>query len=260
MIKIDTNYDDYTDNTDPAYPGGKAYDTSTSDSEDGTSWKADLFNDLMGARQAIIVAAHGTFIISGLPDRVGASDLLDALKIVMSKVADHDVSPQFILSRLLTVDGVGSGLDAEFLGGHPLDYFQPRSSAGYFVKEISGPETVIPWTEINIAYSPEKVFCIFISAHGLYREFLNFSYQTKEDGLHVFPERLVDGKIVPGTRRKMWGVGKWGEGKIWVDGRKWGVGLWGSGPWDASRFVGGDAWGVYAPMPINIHVKEAGTW
>jgi hypothetical protein len=66
----------------------------------------------------------------------------------------------------------------------------------------------------------------------------------------------MGGKLVAGTERKKWGIGKWGEGKVWVPGRKWGEGTWGSGKWDASRFVGGDAWGVYEPMPINIEIKE----
>jgi hypothetical protein len=257
MIKLDKNYDDYVDITDPSRPGGAAFDTSTTDSEDGTPIKAALINDIRGFFEAAVVEGNnGVFTVSGLPDRVGASDILNALKIIMLSKAEEKITAQYILSRLLTVDGEGSGLDAEKLGGHPSEYYQKASSSGFFVRQISGPETVIPWSEINIDYTPEKTFCIFILAHGNYKEFFNFAYETQSDGLHVFPQRIIDGKIIQGTRRKLWGMGKWGEGMVWVDGRKWGVGTWGSGPWDASRFVGGEAWGVYAPMPINIQVKE----
>jgi hypothetical protein len=257
MIRINVSYTDYFDNTDPAYPGGKAIDTSNGESEDGTPVKAAWFNDIIGFFQAAIVDAHGNFQVSGVPDRVGASDILNALKMIMSARITNEVTAQKVLALLLTVDGAGSGLDADLFGGLPPEYYKAASSAGFFVKLISGEETVIPWPEFGIDYAPEKNFVVFISAHGLYREFISFPYETRNDGLHVFPQRLINGKLTPGTRMKKWGIGKWGEGTIFVPGRKWGEGLWGAEKWDASRTVGGDTWGGFEPMKINIQIKEA---
>jgi len=256
MIRLDLSYSVYVDINDPQHPGGAAIDTSTDEEEDGTPIYAKLVNDIRGWKEAAIVEARGSFIVSGLPERPGASDVLDALKIIMARIVDSNVTPQLILSRLLTVDGVGSGLDADLFGGHPPEYYQRASSAGYKVIQISGTETIIPWSELNLDYAPGRVFCILITAHGNYPEYVSFPYETKNDGLHIYPQRLIDGKLVAGTGKKKWGIGKWGEGKIYVPGRKWGEGLWGSDKWSASRFVGGEAWGVYAPMPINIQFKE----
>jgi hypothetical protein len=257
MIRINAQYTDYFDNTDPAYPGGKAVDTTTGDSEDGTPVKAEWFNDIIGFFQAAIVDALGAFQVSGTPDRVGNSDILNALKTIISGRITNEMTAQRVLALLLTVDGVGSGIDADLFGGYPPEYYKAAASAGFFVKLISGPETVIPWLEMGMEYTPEKVLAVFVSAHGLYKEFVSFPYDTKEDGLHVFPQRLINGKLVPGTRMKKWGIGKWGEGTIYVEGRKWGEGLWGAAKWDASRTVGGDAWGGFEPMKINIQIKEA---
>jgi hypothetical protein len=256
MIRLNFSYSVYVDINDPNHPGGAAIDTSDDESEDGTPIYARLINDMRGWREAAIVEARGSFTVNGIPDRPGASDTLDALKIIMARIVDSNVTPQMILSRLLTVDGVGSGLDADLLGGHPPSYYQAASSAGYAVTLVSGPETIIPWVEINIDYSAQKKYCILITAHGNFPDVVSFPYETKSDGLHVFPQRLMNGNLIAGTERKKWGIGKWGEGKVWVPGRKWGEGTWGSGKWDASRFVGGDAWGVYEPMPINIEIKE----
>jgi hypothetical protein len=257
MIKIDARYTDYFDNTDPLYPGGKAVDTSNGDAEDGTPYKADWMNDIDGFHQATIIEANGAFIVSGLPDRVGASDILNALKIIMNRRIGIEMTAGKILTLLLTVDGTGSGLDADLLGGKPPSYYLTAAASGFYIEMISGPETVIPWLELGIDYSTGKDFIVFISAHGLYKEFISFPYDAQDDGLHVFPQKLIDGKIVSGTRMKKWGIGKWGEGTIYVPGRKWGEGLWGEVKWDTSRTVGGDAWGGYEPMNINIQIKEA---
>jgi len=256
MIKLNLSYSVFVDTNDPKHPGGAAINTSTDEEEDGTPILAQLVNDNRGWKEAAIVEARGSFIVSGVPDNVSSSDVLSALKIIMARMIDSNVTPQLILSRLLTVDGAGSGLDADLFGGHPPEYYQRASSAGYKVIQISGPETIIPWSELNLDFAPGKVFAIFITAHGNYPDYISFPYEAKSDGLHVFPQRLIGGKLVAGTGMKKWGIGKWGEGKEFVPGRKWGAGKWGSGKWDASRFVGGEAWGVYAPMPINIQFKE----
>lgn len=257
MIRINAQYTDYFDNTDPAYPGGKAIDTSNGDSEDGTPYKADWMNDVNGFHQAAVVEGRGTFQASGVPDRMGASDILNALKLIMTARITNEVTAARVLALLLTVDGEGSGLDADLFGGYPPEYYKAAAAAGFFVKLISGEETIIPWIELAIDYAPEKNLAVFISAHGLYKEFVSFPYDTQEDGLHIFPQRLINGKLVEGTRMKKWGTFTWGEGSVYVPGRKWGVGLWGEAKWDAARVISGDVWGGYEPMKINIQIKEA---
>ncbi|MDR2786554.1 MAG: hypothetical protein LBB83_11645 [Treponema sp.] len=193
MIKIDAKYTDYFDNTDPLYPYGKAVDTSNGDAEDGTPYKADWMNDVDGFHQAAIV--EGQVQISGVPDRTGASDILNALKKIMSACIGIEVTAEKILALLLTVDGAGSGLDADLLGGHTPSYYLSAILSGYYIKPISGPETVIPWLELDIQYAGENNLIIFISAHGgPYKEFVSFPYATRDDGLEAI--RLTKGANV----------------------------------------------------------------
>ena len=170
MIKIDGNYTDFRDDTDAKYPYGKAVAASTPNSTDGTPWRAMLFNDLHGARQAIFKKAfNGT-------DNIENSDLLDAILKIISDAFS---------SRLFSV-------------------------------EISGTDAVIPWDDIGVDYGAEKTYVAIVTPAGNYEEFLPFGTECKADGLHIYPRRLINGKVVPGTRHKKWGTRKWGIGK-WND-------------------------------------------
>jgi len=229
MIRINSTYSDYYDGTDPGYPGGKAIDTSTNDSEDGTPYKSLWMNDVLGFFQAIIVKAYGAFRVSGKPDKVGESDLLDAIIEIIHKRITAKVTPQSILEALWQVDGIGSNLDADLFGGQPPEFYLSGAYAGYYIKEISGVKTVIPWQGLNITYDAEKEYMIFISAHGLYKDFISFPCEAKPDGLHVYPQKLENGKLIGGTNMRKWGTFRWGEG----------------------------VWGASSPMKINIQIKEA---
>jgi hypothetical protein len=96
------------------------------------------------------------------------------------------------------------------------------------VKNITGVETIIPLSEIEITFNANKSYAIFISPHGNFTEFLPFGAEILESGLHIYAQRLIDNKVIPGTRRRRWGQGKWGQGK----------------------------WGEYGSMPVNILIKE----
>jgi len=257
MIRINAQYTDYFDNTDPTYPGGKAVDTTNGESEDGTPYKADWMNDVNGFHQAAIKEALGTFQVSGMPDRVGASDILNALKTIMNSRTDARVTAQYILTKLLTVDGIGSGLDADLFGGHPPQYYLQASASGFYIKEISGVETVIPWLEFGITYTPQMQLLIFISPHGLYKDYVSFPCDVQEDGLHIYPQKMQNGKLIGGTPMRKWGSFTWGEGIVFIPGRKWGTFQWGEGMWSAGRTVGGNKWGDFEPMRVNIQIKEA---
>jgi hypothetical protein len=191
MFKIGAGYTEYYDPNDSHYPGGKAVPASGTDSMDGTNWRADWFNDLHGAKQAVYIAAFGSLEgISNKPDNAVDSDFLKAL----------------------------------------LKLIQDENKSQYFIKNIKGPETVIPLSELKITFDSEKRYFIYISPNGDFREFLPFGAELKESGLYIYSQRLINGQVVPGTRIKRWGDGgKWGDGGLW---------------------------GEYGVMPINILIKE----
>jgi hypothetical protein len=256
MIRIDKQtYTPYCDEDDPAYPGGKAVPAPTGNSIAGTPWRATLFNQIIGFFQAAIVEALGSFTISGEPDKVGQSEVLSALNILSARIADQEITPELILNRLKTVDGTGSGLDADLLAGLPASFYLD-AGIGFFVKAVSGIETIIPFTEIGYEKIDGKQFCIIVTAAGNFPEFISFNAEMKEDGLHIRPVRLINGELIKGTRSKKWGEGKWGSGGEFVSAKKWGIGKWGDGVWAGGRWISGDTWGAYAPMYINIVIKE----
>jgi hypothetical protein len=87
MIRINSAYDNQGNfiSNDSGYPGGKAKDSSDENAVDGTLIKADLINTIIGFFQALIVEAEGSFKINGKPDKVGNSDLLNAVKKIIEK-------------------------------------------------------------------------------------------------------------------------------------------------------------------------------
>jgi len=94
MFKIDRNYTQYRDETDPDYPGGKAVDAPSGDSVEGTQFDKRFFNQVFGFFQAAIIEAFGNLSqISGLPDSAKASDVLNALKAINRKITD-DIQSQ----------------------------------------------------------------------------------------------------------------------------------------------------------------------
>lgn len=71
-------YPGQIDESDPAYPHGKAQNISVSGDGTGTPWERTLVNDHFGFQQALLAAAGIT--PSGAPDEVGTSDYLDAIQ------------------------------------------------------------------------------------------------------------------------------------------------------------------------------------
>jgi len=66
--------------SDPAYPLGKARNVAVPGDGTGTPWEALLVNDLFGFQQAMLDEAGLT--ATNVPDKVGASQYLDALKLL----------------------------------------------------------------------------------------------------------------------------------------------------------------------------------
>lgn len=67
-----------------SYPHGKAQNVTSPGDGTGTPWEQDLVNDIFGFQQALLDAAG--IHPSGVPDRVGDSQYLDAIKRLMHKV------------------------------------------------------------------------------------------------------------------------------------------------------------------------------
>ena len=71
------------DTSDPTgYPRGKARDVAVAGDNTGTPLTAAIMNDIFGFQQALLSEASA--VPSGTPDKVGASQYLDALKTVVA--------------------------------------------------------------------------------------------------------------------------------------------------------------------------------
>lgn len=69
--------------TDADYPHGKARNVSTPGDGTGTPWEAKLVNDVLGFEQALL--AEAAITPSGNPDKVGASDYLNAIRHMIAR-------------------------------------------------------------------------------------------------------------------------------------------------------------------------------
>ena len=87
MIKLDQEYSDFLVISAPGYPFGKAIDSTTKESVDGTPYKAVWMNDINGTRQAIIKYAYGNLAtVSGVSDTADNSDVLNALLKIIENI------------------------------------------------------------------------------------------------------------------------------------------------------------------------------
>lgn len=79
-------YAGQTDEADPGYPLGKAKNIGVPGDGTGTPWEEDLVNDIFGFQQALLEA--GNITPSEVPDKVGASDYVDAIQTMINTKAD----------------------------------------------------------------------------------------------------------------------------------------------------------------------------
>lgn len=82
-LNLITRYPGQIITSDPAYPLGKARNRASLSDTTGTPMEADLVNDLIGANQAILALAG--IVASGTPDKVGDSDVADALSYLLPR-------------------------------------------------------------------------------------------------------------------------------------------------------------------------------
>lgn len=92
MLRYDGAYSSYYQAPDSYYPEGSAIDSSSDETLDGTPYKKDFFNDVIGFMQAIFHRAFGnphvagsvvTRNVSGTSENALSSDVLDALDVVV---------------------------------------------------------------------------------------------------------------------------------------------------------------------------------
>lgn len=84
------------------YPQGKARNASTFQDGTGTPLERDWVNDLWGFLQSLLEAAGVS--PSGDPDEVGASDYLDATKIVAAAAAQTALDPVLLRLRQIAIN------------------------------------------------------------------------------------------------------------------------------------------------------------
>ena len=247
---------EFFDENDPSMPGGKAIDDPSGDSYQGTSWDADFYNQIWGFFLATVIEGFGSMErASGKHDTAESSDVLNAIKEIMKRITDQEVTPAIILAKLKKVHGIGSGLDSDLFGGKPPSYYLNQGT-NYFIKTICGVETIFSYADLDMEYDPQKKYAVFVSVLGDYPEFVSFNAKFSEKGLHIRPLRLINGELVEGTKTEPWGIKKWGEGTKTIEATTWGEKTWGESEWSEAKNEGGDTWGGFDSMEINIIVKE----
>jgi hypothetical protein len=103
-----SRYPTQTNAPDPDYPYGSARNVSVPGDGTGTPWEADIVNDLFGWQQQLLTAAG--IIPSGNPDKVGASQYYDAMRLTGGY-------PGLIVPMVLNVDPATLGLRILLLDG-----------------------------------------------------------------------------------------------------------------------------------------------
>lgn len=173
MIRIDETYSEYFDTTDIDYPGGKAIDASSPDTFDGTEYKVRWMNDVVGAFQALVVAAFGSIDrISNKPDSVAQSDVLDSIQELIARGRD--------IAKV--------------------------------VVRVQGAETIIPWKDMDIFYDENRVYAPYPAIQGKNLSFLPPKAWSEDDGIHIYMQHYDDdGNIIDGTYIAEWGLYNWGE-------------------------------------------------
>lgn len=120
LIPQDT-YPAQTIDSDPDYPFGKARNVTVLGDGSGTPLEAAWVNDLWGFMQAAV--DYASITPSGVPDKVGASDVLEAVKYVASHTGRFYLPVLF--DGAVTVEGALVAADGLLVQGGVLITTQP---------------------------------------------------------------------------------------------------------------------------------------
>ena len=185
MIKIDSTYSNYYDDTDPAYPGGKAVDAATDEGIDGTPYKADWMNDIEGALQALFVEAFGSITgITGQPDKVGDSDVVRAIQGMIDNAA----------------------------------------AKKFYQFELKGSSNVIPWGDLGRTYNSNVNYLIYAVMTEDNGDVLPIRTSVDSDGVYLRIREIVNDKVQDIERAVTWGSFLFGA-KKWAEATSYKVNI-----------------------------------
>lgn len=111
VLDLTQTYPAQIDDTDPAYPWGKARNAEAPDDSRGTPLEAQWLNDVLGSRQALLDAAG--ILPSGSPDRVGASDVLSAVQTLIASAVATEVAKRVVAASAWFVPSGSGAPDAK---------------------------------------------------------------------------------------------------------------------------------------------------
>ena len=124
-INPETRYAGKINSADANYPYGSARNITTPGDGTGTPWEEDLVNDIFGFQQSLL--SDASIVPSGSPDKVGASQYLEATKVVANiagdiiNVALHpydvDLTGASDASTALSSAGTGKSIKKVYLPG-----------------------------------------------------------------------------------------------------------------------------------------------
>ncbi|MCQ2575279.1 MAG: hypothetical protein MJ162_00950 [Treponema sp.] len=175
MLKMDSTYSQYYELNDPGYPGGKAVDASTDDSDDGTPYKADWMNDVIGAFQALFIDAFGPGSINqitGYSEKVGDSDIVRAIHRIINN----------------------------------------EDTKKYYQKEVYDGDT-LSWSEFDKTFDKEKTYIVFATVVNSDGDLLPVRTIVNSLGIKFVIREIVDGKVQSAANSLKFGAFKFGEKK-----------------------------------------------
>lgn len=134
-----TSYAGQIDDSDPEMPHGKAVNETSEGANDGTPLEQAWLNDLWGFLQSLLVASGIT--PSGTPDKVGASQYLDALLTLTARRyavfsvggSNIDDGVKFNLSAVMNTGGfvlASNEIEVPVPGKYRIHYAIPLNIAG----------------------------------------------------------------------------------------------------------------------------------
>lgn len=161
-INPETQYPGQIAPSDADYPFGSARNITTPGDGTGTPWEAALVNDVFGFQQALLDAAG--IVPSGTPDKVTASQYLEALNDITSRVFDTltlakaATNKAGILVKTRGFASAGNGGDAFYLvltaaqfGGTPDEKGDHTDGGGnvLVLQEIPGNQRAMQYGAVN---------------------------------------------------------------------------------------------------------------
>lgn len=146
---------------DPEYPFGRAKNEVVPGDKTGTPWERDLINDIWGFHQSLLSEAG--ISPSGDPEKVGASQYLDALKelftlrtagyllqnieIIQGAASDTYATPSWARALLIfAVGGGGAGGGAAATGAGEVSGGGGGGAGAVVAKWITSPDATYPYT------------------------------------------------------------------------------------------------------------------